>query len=302
MQSRALKKPVSSIFADLDSYAVPDHPPASASIAFLPPPSPRVLLADDCGPSRQLTRLLLERLGCLVDEAEDGLEAVEAARSGRHDLIFMDISMPLLDGIEAARRIRRAGCRTPIVALSAYIGSGFSARCEAAGLNGQLAKPVTSAMLRTCVAAHAPKRSTEGSLVAPRPVVIDPVAFDMLPLRALLGDLEDGDDPADSLFTRVTTSFRRDLDALTGELVATLANKEDPASGTSAVAVAHKLGALANTVGAKALGRLALMVEQGKAGAGERLTLKRVAAVAMQAYSEALERIDLERRQALTLA
>jgi CheY-like chemotaxis protein/HPt (histidine-containing phosphotransfer) domain-containing protein len=90
---------------------------------------PRVLLAEDSGAARILTAALLGRMGCDVDAVEDGEEALACARSNHYDVIVLDIEMPVMDGVVAAREIRALGgpkARTPIVAFSAFLAD-FSA-------------------------------------------------------------------------------------------------------------------------------------------------------------------------------
>jgi CheY-like chemotaxis protein len=106
--------------------------------------------------NREILLALLEGTGILVDCAADGLEAVEifAANSGAYDLLLMDLHMPLMDGFEAARRIRRSGIpgaeRVPIVAVTADSGGDIIAQCLKAGMNGHIGKPVDlDALLET---------------------------------------------------------------------------------------------------------------------------------------------------------
>jgi two-component system sensor histidine kinase/response regulator len=107
----------------------------------------RILVADDSPVNQEVARGLLELCGHEVSLADDGLQAVEQFENGEFDLVLMDIEMPELDGLAAARRLReiessRGAARTPIVALSAHALVGFSADCEAAGMDGYLAKPI----------------------------------------------------------------------------------------------------------------------------------------------------------------
>jgi CheY-like chemotaxis protein len=83
---------------------------------------PRLLLAEDCPASRLLTAALLRGLGCEIETVADGGAAVTRASAGCFDLILLDIDMPVIDGIKAARLIRsRLGPAAPvIVALSGY--------------------------------------------------------------------------------------------------------------------------------------------------------------------------------------
>jgi two-component system sensor histidine kinase/response regulator len=101
----------------------------------------RALVAEDHEVNRELARLLLERCGCEVVTAADGAEALVAASSAPFDLIFLDLQMPMLNGLEAARRIRRAGVRAPLVAMSASVLSQEREQCRKAGMDEFLPKP-----------------------------------------------------------------------------------------------------------------------------------------------------------------
>jgi CheY-like chemotaxis protein len=98
----------------------PRHPadPADGSVSR----RPRLLLAEDCAASRLLAAALLRGLGCEIETVADGGDALTRASAGCFDLIILDIDMPVLDGVTAARLIRsRLGTATPtIVALSGY--------------------------------------------------------------------------------------------------------------------------------------------------------------------------------------
>jgi DNA-binding NarL/FixJ family response regulator len=105
----------------------------------------RVLLAEDATLIRLDLRMLLEDRGFEVcGEARDGLEAVELARSLEPDVVVLDVRMPNLDGIEAARRIY-AERPVPIVMLTAYTERPLVERALAAGAFTYLAKPFTAA-------------------------------------------------------------------------------------------------------------------------------------------------------------
>ena len=106
---------------------------------------PRVLLADDNDVNRMIAETLLAQLGCVVETAKDGAEAARAAQAGNFDAILMDVSMPVMNGLDATRAIRaheRArGRRTPIVALTAHALEEHLDRCLEAGMDGRLVKP-----------------------------------------------------------------------------------------------------------------------------------------------------------------
>ena len=98
---------------------------------------------------------MLNLFGHTLTEACNGHEAVEAATRAPFDLILMDLHMPGMDGLAAARAIRAAGDinrATPIVALSANAMATHVADCVAAGMNDHIAKPIDPATLLTKVA------------------------------------------------------------------------------------------------------------------------------------------------------
>jgi AmiR/NasT family two-component response regulator len=125
----------------------------------------RVLIAEDETIIRLDLRELLERAGLEVcAEARDGEEAVELARSERPDLAIMDVKMPRLDGIEAARRILD-DAPIPIVMLTAYGQEELVARAVEAGVFGYLVKPFREADLLPAIRTA---RARHGELVALR--------------------------------------------------------------------------------------------------------------------------------------
>lgn len=106
---------------------------------------PTVLLAEDNPDDQYITRKLLEECGCKVIEAENGIEAVELALRERPDMIMLDLRMPMLDGYEAARRIRkeRAMKDAPMIAYTAYYSYSLTENALHAGFDEYLVKPVT---------------------------------------------------------------------------------------------------------------------------------------------------------------
>ena len=103
-----------------------------------------VLVVEDFEDNRFMMRRLLEMSGYRVIEAVNGKQAVEAAISERPDLILMDLSLPMLDGLAATRRIREAEGlgRVPIVAVSAHDSADFHTEALAAGCNEYVTKPI----------------------------------------------------------------------------------------------------------------------------------------------------------------
>ncbi len=134
-----------------------------------PTPAPatveaRVLVAEDNPVNQKLVRALLGKLGCEVELAADGREAVGRFLAGRFDLVLLDFHMPGLDGIEAARAIRQHEHDhqlppTPLIALTASVLQTDHDRCLEAGMDEFLSKPVTLANLGRVLSKFAIKRS-----------------------------------------------------------------------------------------------------------------------------------------------
>jgi signal transduction histidine kinase/ActR/RegA family two-component response regulator len=105
----------------------------------------RVLVVEDSQVSQLMVATLLERAGYWVDVASNGQEAVAATLAQHYDLVLMDCEMPVMDGFEATRTIRRAepsGQHLPIIATTALTMKGDREKCLAAGMDDYLAKPL----------------------------------------------------------------------------------------------------------------------------------------------------------------
>ncbi len=108
----------------------------------------KALLIEDDETSRMLGTILLEKKGFKVVTSVDGKDAVEKALADRYDLIFMDISIPILDGYEATAAIRmKEQTRTPIIAMTAYALAGDREKCLESGMDDYLSKPIIIADL-----------------------------------------------------------------------------------------------------------------------------------------------------------
>ena len=106
-----------------------------------------ILVVDDGQANRRLIKLILERAGCNVDEAENGQIGFEKATTDKYDIVLMDMQMPVLDGYQATSKLREHGYAKPIIALTANAMTGDQEKCQKAGCDGFLAKPVDIAKL-----------------------------------------------------------------------------------------------------------------------------------------------------------
>ncbi len=120
----------------------PEHPLASPAIT-VEQGRARILLVEDNPVNQLVAKGMLAKLGCQVQLATQGAEALEMLEQDTFDLVLMDCNMPVMDGYEASRRIRQSGRwpDLPIVALTANAMPEERERCRAAGMNDYLAKP-----------------------------------------------------------------------------------------------------------------------------------------------------------------
>ncbi|MCY4336654.1 MAG: response regulator [Litoreibacter sp.] len=126
-----------------------------------------VLIVEDNAINRSVLRDMLERLGHTVDDAEDGLQGLRKAKSRAFDLIIMDVSMPVMDGTEAARRIRAESGpnkSTRIIGLTAHGREEYRDRALKAGMDGFFTKPIRFSALREVLSFETPSRENIADL------------------------------------------------------------------------------------------------------------------------------------------
>lgn len=164
----------------------------------------KVLIAEDNAINRIVLTEMLRVLGCRIDEAVNGVEAVTRAARTRYDLILMDLSMPQMDGIEATAQIRAAGAsiRSRIVGLTAHVMAETMDRMMDSGLDAVLPKPVTLEVLA---------RLLEAGPVAQQ---AEPPPQGGLPLLSeqVFGPLSSSFAPDD--LGRLVTAFRQETETL----------------------------------------------------------------------------------------
>jgi signal transduction histidine kinase/CheY-like chemotaxis protein/HPt (histidine-containing phosphotransfer) domain-containing protein len=227
----------------------------------------RVLLVDDNSINQVVGVAMLTGLGCAVDVAKNGLEAVAMAGRARYDAILMDCQMPEMDGFEAtaAIRARQPGdgtgtpATTPIIALTANAIQGDRERCIAAGMDDYLSKPFRRdqllAALRPWVPAHAtPMPLAAAPQVPSRPVQATAGAIDR---DAFVRNLSFGGSPKTALMLEVIGLFLRDA-PLRLDAIRTGLDNGDTSSVERAV---HTLKSSAMMFAADALAQLAARAE-----------------------------------------
>ncbi|MFM2091221.1 MAG: hypothetical protein RLZZ127_1710 [Planctomycetota bacterium] len=198
----------------------------------------RALVVDDNEINRHFLCRLLARMGMDADVAVHGEEALARLAAASYDVVFMDMQMPVMDGLACTRRIRSGGhpgipAGIPIIALTANAQASDRARCLAAGMDGYLSKPVSFAALWQTLCAHHPA----GRHADAEPGPGSAVRCD----RARLAGILQGDqETADRLIGMFTAALPRTVSAMQEALA-----RQDHDRVT---ALAHQLSGSAATV------------------------------------------------------
>jgi CheY-like chemotaxis protein len=133
-----------------------EEPRATPAVASKPL---RVLLVDDSDVNREVLSEILRRLGHVATVAADGETALEILASRTFDLVFMDVQLPLIDGLEVTRRYRAGGGTTPFIALTAHTSREDREKCLAAGMVSVVTKPVDAVHLASAISTVARRES-----------------------------------------------------------------------------------------------------------------------------------------------
>ncbi|MBN2644718.1 MAG: response regulator [Desulfuromonadaceae bacterium] len=221
----------------------------------------RVLVVEDNPVNQQVAQGILQRLGVVVEVVGDGQQALEILTDNDFDLVFMDMQMPVLDGLEATRLIRQRLAGTsrsdlPIVAMTANALAGDRERCLTAGMNDYLSKPVTSLAVKNILQKWLPEffePDRELPQNSAHPVLHSGGSAELFDKLSLLDRL-DGDV---DLAKMVINLFLEDMPAQLEKLQDCLENEDLEAVG----AQAHQIkGACAN-VSALAMRAIAAKME-----------------------------------------
>jgi len=185
------------MLAPAEAQTAPEETRTQEAERWQLPPA-RVLVVDDGEENRELLRLVLEEAGLQVEEAENGRVGVDKVRSGRFDLVLMDMQMPVMDGYTATSLLRREGVQTPVVALTANAMKGFERECLEAGCSHYLTKPVDIDALLSTLAellggertpgAAPPGRGAAGEAAEGGPVAAEAPLAEESPLVSRLAD------------------------------------------------------------------------------------------------------------------
>ena len=200
----------------------------------------RVLVADDVAANRLVARAMLTSANHHVTLVEDGAAALTAVEAEVFDLVLMDLQMPVMDGLEATRRIRMLPPphnQIPIVAVTASVLPEQVEACRSAGMDAHLSKPIDRESLLRLIAGFGRKAMAQQEAATVRPPLLDMRAFD-----AMTQDLGPA---ADAVLAEFVLELRRGLETL-GTCTAT----SDPALIRSAL---HRLAGVSRTLGAARL-------------------------------------------------
>ncbi len=224
-----------------------------------------ILIAEDNPINQKVAMMMLQKLGCKVDVASNGLEALNIVQKGNYDLVFMDCQMPEMDGYTSVAMIRSLSGQqslVPIVALTANAFKVDEERCYAVGMNDFIAKPISIEHLIRVLSrffANQPNGQvtiTQDGENMLSQISIEDVDKEMTSINQTFEDLKKmlGMDMTDELIQL----FLPTLD----ECLANLGAVIESGDGDAVVSCAHKLKGAAAQLGAQSLADLCKKVEQ----------------------------------------
>ncbi len=241
------------LFDLMARLAAPDAPPqgavsAPASVFDLPDQRrPLSILVVEDNPVNQKVALhLLARFGSRADVAASGTEALHALELRSYDLVFMDVQMPEMDGLEATRQIRSRWPERPIqiVAMTANVAPDDVRQCLSSGMDAFLGKPILvealAEVLRSASAASSPASPTERRLID---------AHIVAQLRTQIGD---------EAVRELVGMLLNDLELAVPQLADACRDRDREVLGRTA----HRLKSASRSLGAHALGELLHLLEQ----------------------------------------
>ena len=223
----------------------------------------RILLVEDVAVNQKVARQMLQRLGYRIDVANNGQEALVALHRQPYDVVFMDVQMPEMDGLETTRRIRQEWSteRPWIVAMTAHAMSGDREVCLNAGMNDYISKPIRVEALVKALNKYERKPTVETVQNTEKPE--PPSSSDSVDPQILLGLTEMAGDDADELLAELFNSYLEE----TPQRLQSIENAVVREDAEALYKAAHALKSLSATVGATHLAQLAEALETiGRAG------------------------------------
>lgn len=232
----------------------------------------RVLLAEDNPTSTMVTEALLKKLKCEVEIAVDGRDALEMARINKYDIIFMDCSMPMMDGFQATKRIRERSQNqeVPIIALTASSTEGDRQRCLAAGMNDTIGKPVRATVLQRMFGRWVSLEAQQQPVSLRAASATPASALDMRMVRQLVSLDEDDDGFIQEVMVAYIDQLR--------DSVTELGDALDASDMERVRSTAHSIKGASKQIGASRVGELLGAIEQEDAVAPARDLVTQVAA------------------------
>ncbi|GFE51451.1 hypothetical protein So717_32040 [Roseobacter cerasinus] len=207
-----------------------------------------VLLVEDNEVNRRVASAILQRFGVVVESAENGQEALDKLAERSFDLVFMDLQMPVLDGVAATTEIRKRGLTLPIVGVSANAFEEDRKKCLKAGMNDYVTKPITADRLQVVLARFAKAVATDPVAPSDRMDLVDPGQISSIV-----------DHTGKDTFLKMLAKLRADVE----RAAEALSDKGSGWASQERDAAFHAIKGAAFTLGLKSLGELAQDMRTG---------------------------------------
>lgn len=235
--------------------------------ASMPPSSLKILLAEDDRMNQKLALLFLKKLGHTADVVSDGLSALEAISHTCYQVILMDVQMPVIDGITAARYIHQTyppERRPYIIALTASAIPQIRDECLQAGMRDYLVKPLREIALKQALQAVGATSGDCDAVMSPSRSLAEPVSHDRILNEVTLGGIcQMAGEEAPEVMKELVEDFLEDTPPVIAALHAAIAQQDPEALRRTA----HRLRSSSANLGADRLADLGRRLEdQGRAG------------------------------------
>jgi len=247
LEMSSIKGKGSSFFFTLESEVSEKKAPIGNKKSTTTDQPVKVLLVEDDKVNQKVISLMLKKHGHQVDEANNGLEAIQLFKQSNYDVILMDIQMPVMDGIEATKRIREMEGNTgytPIIAITAYALPGDKERFLSIGMDEYMAKPIKMEtmlkLIQSVNKVYSAQKFTEST-----DVYIDAGGNVVLPANSVKINNEE-------LFTKINK-----IEILVKQLLDGISNLAPEALEE----LAHKIKNIANDIGAEGVKTFAFKME-----------------------------------------